>query len=53
MSSNKEAEIISRSPSPSISAAKTDRAESADVSISAAVKVGETVEAFLVVKLMV
>ena len=51
--STAEAERISMSPSPSISAAKTDRAESADVSISAAVKVGETVEAFLVVKLKV
>ena len=40
VSSFSEAEIISRSPSPSISAAKTDRAPSADVAISAAVKVG-------------
>ena len=41
------------SPSPSISAAKTDVAPSADVSISAAVKTGEGVAAFLVVKLKV
>ena len=40
VSSNWEAEIISMSPSPSISAAKTDVAASADVAILAAVKVG-------------
>ena len=48
-----EAEIISMSPSPSISAAKTDEGPLTDVSISAAIKTGEFVAAFLVVKLMV
>ena len=51
--SSREAERISISPSPSISAAKTENAPSADVAISAAVKVGETVIAFCVVKLKV
>ena len=53
MSSSTEAERISRSPSPSISAAKTELGSTADEVILAAVKVGETVVAFRVVKLKV
>ena len=46
VSSLKEAERISMSPSPSISAAKTDCAPSADVAISAAVQVGFALPSF-------
>ena len=42
----KEADIISISPSPSISAAKTDLAKSAFVAISEAVQVGSTAPLF-------
>ena len=44
--SSSEAERISMSPSPSISAAKTVTAPLADVAISAAVQVGFTLPSF-------